>query len=87
MTSLSSICEWRVVEQGDSGEVRIAVSSRVNTGSDAYEHLGLTSLGSNCGRELVEQGDSEISVPNLTPGTNIESSLSVTESSVYVTDS
>ena len=83
---MSSICERGVVEQGDSGEVGIAGCSPVNTGSDAYEHLGLTSLGSNCERELVEQGDSEISVPNLTPGTNIESSLSVTESSVYVTD-
>ena len=80
---MSSICERIVVEQGDSGD---AVSSSVNTGSDAYEHLSLTSLSSNCERELVEQGDSEISVPNLTPGTNIESSLSVTESSVYVTD-
>ena len=75
-----------MVEQGDNGEVGIAISSPVNTGSDAYEHLSLTSLSSNCERELVEQGDSEISVPNLTPGTNIESSLSVTESSVYVTD-
>ena len=83
---MSSICEREVVEQGDSGEVGIAISSPVNTGSDAYEHLSLMSLSSNCERELVEQGDSEISVPNLTPGTNIESSLSVTESSVYVTD-
>ena len=78
---MSSICEREVVEQGDSGEVGIAISSPVNTGGDAYEHLS-----SNCERELVEQGDSEISVPNLTPETKIESSLSVMESSVYVTD-